>query len=252
MVSWFPKVVFYINSWQDCNEVPHVWDFPREPSAFSTHNTMSGPFFDPAAEPVQYRASFHDHGGDDMLPEDWGMDAPSNVGKRGRKKDRAKLQKKFQEQETVSDSDNWFLNPANARSRGTQPTPQSNETRPHTPKIMIFGASLKEDGRQFQSPLVPERPKLIDRIYDGDERGKHRSQHDDRQLPRGNPSLRKQDDFSHRRSRDNDLSRGSNKKERYGRQEERDRNEHRDRGRPGDRFYRRRDSGPRYTGGYST
>jgi len=226
---------------------------------------MSGPFYDPAAEPVQYQASYHDHGGNGMLPEDWGMGAPSNVGKRGRKKDRAKLQKKFQEQETVSDSDNWFLNPANARS---QPAPQSNGTRPYAPKIKIFGASMKEAGQQFQLPLVPERPKLIDRIQDGNERsrhrsqhgdhrsqhGDHRSQHGDKGLPRGNPSSRKQDEFSYRRSRNNydDSSRGSNGKERYSRREERDRNGHRDRERQGDRSFRQEYSGPRYTGGYST
>ena len=175
-----------------------------------------------------------------MLPEDWGMDAPSNVGKQGRKKDRAKWQKKLQEQEAGSDSEDWFLNPANARNRGVQPTLQANRAGPHAPKIMIFGASMKEAGRQFQPPPVPERPKLIDRIHGGGESSSHRNQHGDRGgLPREDSRSRNQGQYGRHRERERDRNKGYRDKG------------YRDSRRAGDRAYRREDSGPRYSGGYS-
>ena len=219
-----------------------MWDFPREPSAFSTHNTMSGPFFDPAAEPAQYQASYRDHGGDDKLPESWGINAPSNVGKQGRSKDRVKLEKRFREQEAASDPEDWFVNPANARSRGLQANAPLNRVGPHGSKKLVFGASMKEAGPQFQPSSIPERPKLIDRIHDGHGRSKHRSRQGEQ---RGPPHEK-----SPWRTGGDSSSRGSHYVSGKG-QHHRDRDRgYRDRRRDGNRADRR-DPGPRYTGGYA-
>jgi protein AIR1/2 len=219
-----------------------VWDFPREPSAFSTHNTMSGPFFDPAAEPVRYQASYRDHSEHGKLSESWGMDAPSNVGKQGRTKDRVKLEKRFREQEAASDPEDWFVNPANARSRGMRADGPLNRGGSHGSKKLAFGASMKEAGRQIQPSSIPERPKLIDRIHDGHGRSKHRSRHGERRgPPHEKSSWRAGGDSS---SRDSHYVSG--KGQYY---QDRDRG-YRDRRRDGDRADRR-DPGPRYTGGYA-
>ena len=227
--------------------MPHLWDFPREPSAFSTHNTMSGPFFDPAAQSPEYRASYHDHGGGGGgLPEGWGIDAPADVGKLGRQKDRVKLEKSFQEQEENGDAGNWFTNPTNARSGGLQPSSSLKRNAPHARQKMMFGPSMKDAGRQFQ-PLPPERPKLLDRIQDYDEHRKPRNRHVDRRGPsHGNSSL-KRDDSSHKRSQHDDYT-SRDKNGRY--DDQAWDNGYGDGKRNGERTFRR-DSRPLYTGGYS-
>lgn len=147
---------------KDCQEVSHVYDRPREPSAFSLHNTMSGPFYDHGKEPAHYASSDRDFNYDAQAMDEWAS-APSNVGKQGRKKDQAKWEQKFQEQEANDDDgDDWFANPRNARNRGT-----SNNARSGPPpaKKMTFGA----------------KPKLLDRISGSEEGSRRGNGYDDRQ-----------------------------------------------------------------------
>ena len=137
---------------KDCQEVSHVYDRPQEPSAFGLHNTVSGPFYDQSKEPANYVSSSN-YGAQDL--DDWSTRVPSNVGKQGRDKDRAKLEKRFREQE-ANDVD-WFANPRNAKNRNT-----SNNVRSGIPPA-TFGV----------------KPTLLDRIS-GSKEGSRWQSHDHR------------------------------------------------------------------------
>ncbi|KAI0355393.1 hypothetical protein OH77DRAFT_1424881 [Trametes cingulata] len=97
----------------DCNDRPKMFDVPREPSAFSLYNILSGPFSAEASRPSK------------RAPRDWetatafadgfGFVAPMEVGKQGRRKERARLERRAREIEAENDEDDWF---GSARSRG--------------------------------------------------------------------------------------------------------------------------------------
>ncbi|OSD04455.1 hypothetical protein PYCCODRAFT_1487261 [Trametes coccinea BRFM310] len=98
----------------DCNDRPRPFDAPREPSAFSLYNILSGPFSSEATRPSK------------RAPRDWetasafadgfGFVAPMEVGKQGRKKERARLERRAREmEEAEQDEDDWF---GAARSKG--------------------------------------------------------------------------------------------------------------------------------------
>ncbi|KAI0371528.1 hypothetical protein BV20DRAFT_1120573 [Pilatotrama ljubarskyi] len=97
----------------DCNDRPKMFDVPREPSAFSLYNILSGPFSAEASRPSK------------RAPRDWetasafadgfGFVAPMEVGKQGRKKERARLERRAREIEAEDEEDDWF---GSARSRG--------------------------------------------------------------------------------------------------------------------------------------
>ncbi|KAL7282689.1 hypothetical protein ACG7TL_004163 [Trametes sanguinea] len=90
------------------------FDAPREPSAFSLYNILSGPFSSEGTRPSK------------RAPRDWetasafadgfGFVAPMEVGKQGRKKERARLERRAREmEEAEQDEDDWF---GAARSKG--------------------------------------------------------------------------------------------------------------------------------------
>jgi protein AIR1/2 len=200
-------------STQDCQDIPHRGDFPSEPSAFSTHNTLSGPFFDaelPRSLSHRREPREWEHPGP---PNSWGKDLPENVGRKGRKKDAERMEKRAQEQEANDDQDDWFGNPRASRSRGPR---QENEKRPPTgPSTkMSFGKSVQQAGRQFQTP------SLADRL------GESPHQNDHRRPPKSRPP-NSRPNYDHNRKHHS----------------RRDDDPRRD--------YRRRDeAGPRYKGGY--
>lgn len=199
---------------------------------------MSGPFFDPATEPSDYQVRYREE-----LPNDW-MNAPSNVGKQGRKKDQARMEQRLlKEQET--DGDDWFQNPRNARNRSAQSTTAFARLPPPGPKKMTFGLSIKDAGRQFQPPPTAPRPSLIERISgDGGQSGRRNDR-------RGPDSHSKRDSLNKRgREDDNSNGKGWQDRDRGGRDRDRDRSGRRDKER--ELGHRRHESGPRYTGGYSS
>lgn len=212
---------------------------------------MSGPFFDPAKEP-NYQASYRDD-----LPEGWGADAPSNVGKQGRKREQAKMEQRMREQEEENDGDDWFTNPRNARNRGALP-PASLPHKPPLPtgpKKMSIGLSIKDAARQYQPSIAPGR-SLLDRIDDG-----QNGRRDDRQGSSKDHNSKR--DSSHKRRREDSHShgRGRHGGDSGGKSRDRVGDRDRTRGRDWDQSkggsresenpYRRHNPGPRYTGGYS-
>lgn len=217
---------------------------------------MSGPFFDPSAEQEEYKANRRNSGwGPSALPDDWGMSAPAEVGKQGRKKDKMKMEQSFKEQETNDDPDNWFDKPKTKRSGMMAVAPFLQE-RPGLLKKMAFGPSIKDAGKQFQPPSAAERPKLLDRIGTVDDRSGNHARHHDR---RGSGSVR--EDYAIRvrgastqqRHRDFECSRRDwNSQGWRDRSRGRDRDDvDRDRRRDRDRGRWNEERGPRYKGGYS-
>ncbi|KAF7983908.1 hypothetical protein HWV62_18282 [Athelia sp. TMB] len=223
-----------------------------EPSAFSAHNVMSGPFFDPAKEQSTYKAGYRDD-----LPDNWGKGAPSNVGRQGRRKDQAKMEQRMRELDGESDGDNWFSNLNKGRNTGAQPAfvSRTGKPPPSGPKKLSFGISIKNASQQFQPPSS-NRPSLLDRMDDG-----QNGRRDDRQG--SSKDVHTKNDSSQKRKRDDDSSNGRGRyngdtggrsRDRAG---DRDGNKRRewDRGKGGNKHsedpYRRHAPGPRYTGGYS-
>ncbi|KAI8982763.1 hypothetical protein BD414DRAFT_579052 [Trametes punicea] len=98
----------------DCTDRPKPFDVPREPSAFSLYNILSGPFSSEASRPSK------------RAPRDWealssfadgfGFVAPMEVGKQARKKERARLERRARELEEQDDQDDWF-DAAQSRAR---------------------------------------------------------------------------------------------------------------------------------------
>ncbi|KAF8076360.1 hypothetical protein FPV67DRAFT_1573553 [Lyophyllum atratum] len=213
----------------DCQDLPHREDIPNESSAFSEHNTLSGPFFDTVVERPTSKSCRREPRDWELandLPAAWG-NVPENVGRQGRRNNVAKMERKAKEQAVEDDPDDWFGNVKNARNRGV---PQNNGNGNRTPaplKKMAFGKSIQESSRQFQQPSPPS---LLDRLGDSYRSNESRS--------RRHGSGNSRSDSQHKSDYGNKSQ--SRRDDRY--RPERDR----------DRDWRRRDDpGPRYRGGYS-
>jgi protein AIR1/2 len=119
-----------------------VFDRPPGPSAFSTYNVMSGPFYNPnekrlPAKPRQLGV----WESADNLPERWGHGLPIKVGEQAKKKAKEKLER--QARALDESEDDWF---ADRVSR--QPIDRSSGTNKPT-----IGLSLKNDSRSHLSLL---------------------------------------------------------------------------------------------------
>ncbi|KAG6829738.1 hypothetical protein H0H87_010370 [Tephrocybe sp. NHM501043] len=204
----------------DCQDVPHREDIPEEYSAFSEHNTLSGPFFDverPAPK-SRRRERFEPH---DHLPPSWG-NVPDNVGKKGRKDNAAKMERKAREA-IEDDPDDWFGNPQNARNRGSTTTTtrnnSSNSTRKpdrNPPKKLSFGKSLQDSAKHFRPPSPP---KLLDRIgdsyYSSSSRSAGRSSRDYRAPRKSDRDYMRDNRYERDHDRDRDRARDRDWRRRY-------------------------------------
>lgn len=263
---------------QDCEVLRHPPDFPIEPSAFSSYNTLSGPFSDTPAQIERHRRELRDWENDTTIPDRWGSNAPNNVGRQAKDKNRARLAQRAQELEE-DEGDDWFGNPRNAMSRGVPPSaPSGPRDRsksggggfggfvqgPAPAKKMTFGnfgqkqadSSSSSRGRDYGRNMDEGRsrkPSLAERLQ-GDGELKIRG------ASSSSSSKRKYDDhrddergyYSHnRRDRESDKERRRDWDREYERAD-RDRYGHRDGGYSGGYSGSRRDDrGPKYKGGYS-
>lgn len=252
---------------QDCEVVQHPPDFPIEPSAFSSYNTLSGPFSDAPVQIQRHRRELRDWENDTTIPDRWGFDAPNNVGRQAKNKNKARLEERARELEE-DDPDDWFGNPRNARSRGV---PSSAPTGPRdrskgggggygqgsaSAKKMTFGS--------FGQKQVDSSSSSRGRDYSrkADDGRSARPIHDAGELKiRGASSSsgkrkyddRRDDERGYRRDyeRDRDGYRRREWDREYERGRDRDREE---RYRDYDGGYsssRREDRGPKYKGGYA-
>jgi protein AIR1/2 len=184
---------------------------------------LSGPFSDAAELPVRARPP-RDWENGETFGDGWGANAPINVGKRGRNKDRARMERRaleLEEQEQEQDDqDDWFANPRNIRNRGVRvatesgPDPGGRGFRKKDAKIRIMGAWKSDD-----PPPSNRKLSLLDRVSnDGDHDPPHSHSRDHRHGHYGRER--------ENRERERDRDRG---RERGGREQSRDRDN--DRGR---------------------
>ena len=188
---------------------------------------MCGPFYDPEKEPATTYKDPRSHRRNDDIFDDWSKDVPSEVGKQGRRKNMARLEKRAREQEQ-DDEDNWFDKPGALKIRSQAKHDDNKRDEPRKASKFSFGKSVAEAGRRIgREDSKP--PSLLSRITD-DRGGRGR---DDE------------------RDRDRDRYRNRDKYDRYDRDS--DRRRWRDRDRESEYYERGRDryqNRPRYKGGY--
>ncbi|KAI9467292.1 hypothetical protein BJY52DRAFT_1201603 [Lactarius psammicola] len=223
----------------DCNDSrPH--DTPSVPSAFGKFNTFTGPFSDDTvgAPPVHARA-----------PRDWETsDAPINVGKRARNKDRMRMEQRALEIEELADPDDWFGNPRNVRNRGMggggvrrDRDRDRDRGRERSGGMKDMKIRFLESARKRDDPPL-QGPSLLERVHGGDDKRSRHYRHRDHSRDRGRSGEGNDRRWEGSRSGD--------------REQERHRDGHR--GRPGGHERERRTSwegrgarGPQYRGGYA-
>lgn len=133
---------------QDCKTKSHNHDRPSDPSAFGTYNINTGPFAD-AKNPQQrkpgkaasYAARINDAWGDG-----YGHVLPLDVGKQGRRKERARMERRAQE--VQDDGDDWFANRggSSGREKGGRSSGGGSRNGRFNSKIS-FGDLDRDDGR---------------------------------------------------------------------------------------------------------
>ncbi|KAI0035396.1 hypothetical protein K488DRAFT_68437 [Vararia minispora EC-137] len=242
----------------DCQEVSHVSDIPKDPSAFSAYNTMSGPFSDTTftSDACPRGPREWEEGGEVL--DSWGFKAPTNVGQQGRSKDRKRMAERARRADEEGEEEDWFNNPSRSiRIKGmansaSSPRPRSPSNAPRSIKF----ATARVDARGHL-PSGPRKPTLADRLDDAPGR---RDQLDRRRgsftsSSRGydqSNGSQKRHPSTGSRKRDNDDKRWEARSEREW-----------DRGKSGGRAHSRFDRdysgarddrprpGPRYHGGYA-
>jgi len=183
---------------------------------------LSGPFFDAATRPVRARAP-RDWENEETFGDGWGANAPINVGKRARNKDRARMERRaleLEEQEEDDQSD-WFANARNVRNRGARgaessgprpgPDAGAHGFRKKDAKIRIMRAWKSDD-----PPSSPSNRKLslLERVSNDDDHGHHshsrdhRHGHYGRDRDRGNRDRDRDKDGDRDRDRDHGRERG--------------------------------------------
>ena len=156
----------------------------EESSAFSSYNIRSGPFYDPTMEPVSVERRRREDEDRRRLPDDWEEGAPVDVGKRGKDKDKERLEKRFREQE--DEGEDWFNDARNVKKRGMNR--QAPPPAPPRGRRLKFG-TFKDESYERSSPK-PSLPNngggssLLARIGDAPGgRNQRKTDHDDRREP---------------------------------------------------------------------
>lgn len=202
---------------------------------------MSGPFCDPAAEPVSIKRGPRERGS----RADWDAGAPVDVGKRGKNKDKERLEKRFREQE--DEGDDWFSDIRNVKRKGKDQQAPPREPRGKTLKFGLF----KDGGHELSSsplslPTSRSGSSLLARLSDsrgGKNRGKSdrgRDRHESSQQFENSIHIR----GAATNQRNQDGRYPNSRKTEWGRDQD-----GWDRDKPGHRGSKR-GHGPRYRGGY--
>lgn len=221
---------------QDCRELPHPHDTPSAPSTFGLYNILSGPFSDAAAAPIRARGPRNWENGE-TFGDGWGANAPINVGKRARNRDRVRMEQRALELQEQDEQNDWFENARNTRSNRTGSPPPSvppprrdrgggeRGVGKKDAKIR-FGRAWKSDDRD-PSPHYHHHHKssLLERMHDDDDvdhssssrrhsqgaphghHGHSRDQDRDRDWDRGRGHDREREHLERSRDRDHDRGR---------------------------------------------
>ena len=181
---------------------------PDEYSAFSRYNVMTGPFYDPNNE--RKASTSRSQVRDWASVEDtsrWDKNAPGAVGRQGRMKSRAALERQAQQAE--DDQDDWF-----SRDRRSASSNRGQQQKNGSKTTFNFGKNMGGGKQYAPPPPDAERPSLLARLdlgrADGrDARSGHRSRKRDYRddSSSGHRDRRRRDDrssshYSDRRNRD--------------------------------------------------
>ncbi|KAI5124738.1 hypothetical protein M0805_005373 [Coniferiporia weirii] len=222
----------------DCDVTSRPPDFSKEPSAFGSYNTMSGPYANHSVDSSRrnYRREWELNGNFD---DGHGFAGPSDVGKRGRDKERERMRKR--EEDVQQDDDDWFGNRLLSANRGHSSLGQDRKKVNHKIVFDFNNTSTIESGGQRPADRMLTRVSSNTTKRD---KGRFAKDYDhDRQRGKSSKS---------RHDRNNEKLDGNSKRDR-----ERDRDHNRDRNRDKDvsrsRDASRRDEkrpGRQYYGGY--
>ncbi|KAH9062238.1 hypothetical protein EDB87DRAFT_1673943 [Lactarius vividus] len=179
----------------DCKD-PRPHDTLSAPSAFGQFNTFTGPFSDTVATPPMHARPPRDWETSQSFGDGWGGNAPINVGKRARNKDRMRMEQRALEIEELADPDDWFGNARNVRNRGMGggSTRRDRDRGGGTKDVRI---RFLEMARERDDPPHPG-PSLLDRVHIDDDRRSRRYRDRDQQHDR---------DHGERHHRDRDRER---------------------------------------------
>ncbi|KAI9447747.1 hypothetical protein H4582DRAFT_1801919 [Lactarius indigo] len=164
----------------DCKD-PRPHDTSSAPSAFGQFNTFTGPFSDTVTTPRVHTRAPRDWETSQSFGDGWGGNAPINVGKRARNKDRMRMEQRALEIEELADPDDWFGNARNVRNRGMGGSASRDRDRDRGGGMKDLKIRFLETSRKRDDPPYPG-PSLLDRVHISDDkrsrRYRHRDQHD--------------------------------------------------------------------------
>ncbi|KAH8982399.1 hypothetical protein EDB92DRAFT_122825 [Lactarius akahatsu] len=140
----------------DCKD-PRPHDTLAAPSSFGQFNTFTGPFSDSVAAPPVHARAPRDWETSQSFGDGWGGNAPINVGKRARNKDRMRMEQRALEIEELADPDDWFGNARNVRNRGMG----GGSTRRDRDR----GGGTKDVKIRFLETANDPGPSLLDRVH---------------------------------------------------------------------------------------
>ena len=228
---------------QDCNVAELPFDHPKDNSAFSLYNVLSGPFASDA--PPLTKRTRRDWEAAHTFSDGFGFDAPMEVGKRARRKERERLARAAQERDDAQDdAADWFGEFASNRARRGDERAKGNRE--------VRAPERNENGDRKGGGGGKIKFDFSGASFGGDRGGSSkRPRYDRDDLP--GPS-RETDTIQIRgAARKESYSSRDRGGDRHGGRYDRDRERDRDRDRDYDHERRDRDSrhrGPRYRGGY--
>ncbi|THH12398.1 hypothetical protein EW145_g60 [Phellinidium pouzarii] len=232
----------------DCDEALRPPDFPKEPSAFGSHNIMSGPFADLLSNVSRRHNHEREWEVTGKFDDGHGFAGPSDVGKRGRDKERERMRRREEEvQQVHDDDDDWFGSRLQSAAR-THPRPLAQDKKKAIQRMVFEFRDASEKQRPADNLLARISSHSIDKDKD---RGNRNRDHDRRsgKSSRSHHSRDYKSDGKPKRDREHERERNRTRDRDY----DRDHYRARDPGRL-NRDVNRLDegrSGQRYHGGYS-
>ncbi|KAH8118463.1 hypothetical protein DFH11DRAFT_1796994 [Phellopilus nigrolimitatus] len=146
----------------DCEVVPRPADHSKEPSAFGSYNTMSGPFADYHYDSSRRRSFQREWEIGGAFDDGHGFSGPSDVGKRGRDKERERMRQREKEIDQFDDEEeDWFGSRMKPATK-TRPPSGPRYKKSNEKLVFNFQENLKTDSSK-------RRPadRLLDRISSG-------------------------------------------------------------------------------------
>lgn len=201
-------------------------DCPREPSAFGRYNTSIGPFADEHSESSQRRTKRREWELEGNFDDGYGFMGPSDVGRRGRDKERERMRKHAKEIDLTQDDDDddWFNNRGRSNKkrdceRSERDTRDRDEKRHSGPpeKKTRIDISLKIQPSRFD--FVAPSDRLLSRITSPtrDEYGENEEYGRKKIEERRGGEYRRKEEKKGKRDKERNRERGKGREDKEGR-----------------------------------